>query len=79
MHGRSAAEARRELSARHGHIAASRTGILDAFFDAYAEAEARGAAFETWLGEEYDERALRAAFRPNPVAAWFNDAVLRRE
>ncbi len=79
MHGRRAAEARRELSPRHGHIAASRTGILDAFFEAYAEAEARGAGFETWLAEEYDERALRAGFRPKPVAAWFNDVVLRRE
>lgn len=79
LHGRPAAEARRELSPRYGHIAASRTGILDSFFDAYAEAERRGVPFERWLAEEYDERALRAAFRPKPVAAWLNDAVLRRE
>ncbi len=79
VQGQSVADARRELSPRFGHIAASRTGILDAFFDAYAAAELRGAPFEHWLAEEYDEHALRAAFRAQPVAAWFTDAVLRRE
>ncbi|MBY0335441.1 MAG: tyrosine-protein phosphatase [Acetobacteraceae bacterium] len=79
IHGRSAAEAARQLSLRHGHVAAARTGILDAFFTAYAEAEARGVPFEEWLAREYDEHALRVAFRPRPVAAWFTDKVLRRE
>jgi protein tyrosine/serine phosphatase len=79
LQGRPAAEAARELSFRHGHIAAARTGILDAFFAAYAGAEARGVPFETWLAEEYDEAALRTAFKPRPVAAWLNDKVLRRE
>ncbi|WP_424812097.1 tyrosine-protein phosphatase [Roseococcus sp. YIM B11640] len=79
IQGRDAATAAAELSLRHGHISAARTGILDAFFAAYAEAEARGLDFETWLATEYDENALRAGFRPQPVAAWFTDKVLRRE
>jgi hypothetical protein len=79
LQGRGAVEAARALSPRHGHIAASRTGILDAFFALYAEAERRGVAFERWLAEEYDERHLRETFRPRPVAAWLNDRVLRRE
>ena len=79
MQGRGAAAAQAELSWRYGHIAAARTGILDTFFQRYAQAEARGVGFETWLAEEYDEVALRAGFKPQPVAAWFTHSVLRRE
>ncbi len=79
IQGRDAATAAGELSLRHGHVAAARTGILDAFFAAYAGAEARGLDFETWLAMEYDEAALRASFQPQPVASWFTDKVLRRE
>lgn len=79
LQGRKATDAMSELTLRHGHISAARTGILDAFFAAFAQAEARGADFETWLAHEYDESALRATFRPQPVAAWFTDKVLRRE
>jgi protein tyrosine/serine phosphatase len=77
--GQGAARAAEELSVRYGHVAAAKTGILDAFFAAYAEAEARGVPFEAWLEREYDENALRAAFRPKPVASWITDRVLRRE
>ncbi|HEV7458339.1 MAG TPA: tyrosine-protein phosphatase [Roseococcus sp.] len=79
LQGHGAARAAAELSLRHGHIAAAKTGILDAFFAEYAEAEARGRDFETWLAQEYDEVALRARFRPRAVASWFTDKVLRRE
>ncbi|WP_027285201.1 tyrosine-protein phosphatase [Rubritepida flocculans] len=79
IEGQGAARAAEELSLRYGHVAAAKTGILDAFFAAYAEAEARGLSFEEWLSREYDEQALRAAFRPRPVASWFTDKVLRRE
>ena len=79
LQGRGAAAAMAELSLRYGHIAAARTGILDAFFAEYATAEARGVAFETWLATEYDEVALRAGFKPQAMASWFTDTVLRRE
>lgn len=77
--GGTAAEAAAELTLRHGHVSAARTGILDAFFHAYAAAEAKGVPFEEWLARDYDEAALRASFAPRPVAAWFTDRVLRRE
>lgn len=79
LQGRGAAAAMAELSLRYGHIAAARTGILDAFFAEYATAEARGVDFETWLTTEYDEAALRSGFKPQAMAAWFTDTVLRRE
>jgi hypothetical protein len=79
IQGQGAARAAEELSLRYGHVAAAKTGILDAFFAAYAQAEARGLSFEEWLAREYDEQALRAAFRPRPLATWFTDRVLRRE
>lgn len=79
IEGQGAARAMAELSLRHGHVAAAKTGILDAFFAAYAAAEAQGVPFETWLERDYDEAALRASFRPKPVASWITDRVLRRE
>jgi protein tyrosine/serine phosphatase len=79
LQGHGATRAARELTLRHGHFAAAKTGILDAFFAAYAEAEAQGRGFEDWLNHDYDEMALRAAFKPQPVATWFTDKVLRRE
>jgi protein tyrosine/serine phosphatase len=79
MQGHGAARAAGELSLRHGHFAAAKTGILDAFFVEYAAAEARGRDFETWLAQDYDEAALRARFKPQPLASWFTDKVLRRE
>jgi protein tyrosine/serine phosphatase len=79
IQGQGAARAAAELSMRYGHVAAAKTGILDAFFAAYAEAEARGLGFEEWLAREYDEQALRAAFKPRAVASWITDKVLRRE
>jgi protein tyrosine/serine phosphatase len=79
LQGHGAARAAAELSWRHGHVAAAKTGILDAFFAEYAAAEARGRDFETWLAQDYDEDALRARFKARPVASWFTDKVLRRE
>ncbi len=79
IHGGTAAEAMAELSLRFGHVSAARTGILDAFFARYAGAEAEGVPFEDWLARDYDEAELRASFRPQAVASWFTDRVLRRE
>jgi hypothetical protein len=66
---------------RFGHVAASRTGILDAFFRDYAAfQQARGPKpFLDWLRQDYDEEALRARFRSQPWADRLVDGVLRRE
>jgi protein tyrosine/serine phosphatase len=67
-----------QLSLRFGHVAAARTGILDAFFLAYAR-EAHGKPFLDWVREDYDEQALRAAFQSRAWADRLVDGVLRRE
>lgn len=79
MHGQGAARAAEELSWRYGHVAAAKTGILDAFVAAYAPAEAAGIGFEDWLDHHYDRDALAAAFRAGAAANFLTDRVLRRE
>jgi protein tyrosine phosphatase (PTP) superfamily phosphohydrolase (DUF442 family) len=70
-----------QLHWRFGHVAASKTGILDAFFQTYAAfVAARGdKPFLDWVREDYDEIALRQAFRSKAWADRLVDGVLRRE
>ncbi len=77
LNGYAPAEALAQLSWRWGHVAASRTGILDAFFRLYAAAWPK--PFLDWLREDYDEAALRATFTSRPWADRLVDGVLRRE
>jgi protein tyrosine/serine phosphatase len=77
--GGTARDALRHLSLRFGHIAQSRTGILDAFFHRYAsDAEGRK-PFLDWVREDYDEAALRRDFHANGLASFINDWVLVHE
>ncbi|MEO1104333.1 MAG: sulfur transferase domain-containing protein, partial [Pseudomonadota bacterium] len=77
--GAPVARASEQLSLRYGHIAQGRTGILDAFLNAYAATgEADGLGFEEWVERVYDPVALREGFHSSRAA----DAlltVLRRE
>nr|WP_237182276.1 tyrosine-protein phosphatase [Roseomonas marmotae] len=81
LQGRPVEEAMRQLSWRHGHVSASKTGILDAFFREYARftREHGPKPFLDWVAEDYDEDALRAAFRSRAWADRLVDGVLRRE
>jgi protein tyrosine phosphatase (PTP) superfamily phosphohydrolase (DUF442 family) len=81
LQGRPVAAALDQLHWRFGHVAASRTGILDAFFHAYARHQATHGPkpFLDWLRQDYDEAALRAAFTSRPWADRLVDGVLRRE
>lgn len=81
LNGHSVAEALGQLHWRFGHIAASRTGILDAFFQDYAAHQAAHGPkpFLDWLREDYDEADLRARFRSKPWADRLVDGVLKRE
>jgi hypothetical protein len=78
LQGRDVAEAAAQLSWRFGHVKAARTGILDAFFAAYAAAG--DVPFLEWLERGYDEAALKAQFT---ARGGFGDLmvekVLRRE
>ncbi|XWN31847.1 MAG: sulfur transferase domain-containing protein [Devosia sp.] len=79
VEGRSAAEAKRQLSFKYGHIERGKTGILDAFIEAYATTgEAQGIGFCEWVEAVYDPQALTEAFRSN-LGADVLLTVLRRE
>ncbi|MQT13198.1 protein tyrosine phosphatase [Rhizobiales bacterium Sp-1] len=78
--GRSAAEAEHQLSLRYGHLKASRAGILDAFLERYrTEGEANGLSLLDWVETRYDPARLQAAFKPQRLASWLVDRVLKRE
>lgn len=79
--GKSLLEARRELSLwRHGHVRQAKTGILDHFFDCYAEAHARtGIGFLDWVCTDYDREAVRRSFHEQWWASVVVDRILRRE
>jgi hypothetical protein len=77
--GGSAATALRQLSWRFGHVRASSTGILDAFFLRYAREGEGRKPFLEWVLEDYDEAALRRDFHANGLASFVNDWVLAHE
>lgn len=78
--GASVARARRELSLRYGHFRHAKTGILDAFLDAYErDGEAQGLSLPAWAETVYDPAALTAAFRPRLWSALVADRLMRRE
>jgi len=72
-------EALKQLSLRFGHIKQAKTGILDEFFRLYQRTGEGKKPFLDWVREDYDENALRAAFKAGKVAEFINAAVLRRE
>lgn len=79
VEGASAAAAKEQLSLRFGHFSSGRTGILDAFIDAYARTgEAAGLDFATWVEEVYDRTAVRESFTSNRATDALL-ALLRRE
>jgi protein tyrosine/serine phosphatase len=69
----------KQLSLRFGHIKQAKTGILDEFFRLYQRTGEGKKPFLDWVREDYDENALRAAFKAGKVAEFINAAVLRRE
>lgn len=81
LQGRPVAEALDQLHWRFGHVSASRTGVLDAFFRDYAAFQAAHGPkpFLDWVREDYDEAGLRQRFRSRPWADRLVDGVLRRE
>lgn len=77
--GRPVEEAARQLSG-YGHLQAGPTGVLDAFFDQYLkDTRDRPMAFLDWVDNVYDQKALKASFRPAPIGSFIVDTVLRRE
>ena len=78
--GASVARAREELSLRYGHFRQAKTGILDAFLDAYErEGEAAGLSFEAWLRDVYDPERLTTSFKATLWSSLVADRLFRRE
>ncbi len=75
-------EASRQLSLYYGHVRQGPTGILDAFLDAFAEAEKQAGKrldFLDWVRNDYDRYEVTVAFCASGWARWLIDKVLRRE
>ena len=69
-----------QLSGRYLHIKTSKTGVLDHFFETFADAHrATGIAFEDWLATECNSDEINHSFEPNGFAGWFERKILRRE
>lgn len=70
----------KQLSKKYLHLREGKTGLLDAFFEAYLEAEkATGIGFEDWLQREYDREQLKADFLKSGQGNLRLDWFLRRE
>lgn len=78
--GDTMAQARAQLSFRFGHIRYGKTGMLDAFCDAYErDYAANGVGFLDWVETQYEPARLKAQFQDNFWANIWLDRILRRE
>lgn len=69
-----------QLSSKYLHVKAGKTGILDAYFQAYlAEGAPAGLSLIDWSQTRYDPQALQAGFKPAALGDFLVDTVLRRE
>lgn len=69
-----------QLSKKYLHMREGKTGLLDAFFETYLEAEkTTGIAFEDWLQSEYDREKVKADFLSSGKGKLRLDWILRRE
>ena len=72
-------EARRQLSLRYGHIRRGKTGVLDAFFDAYARDTGGRTPLMEWVETRYEPEAIMAGFRATRWGSALSEGLLRRE
>ena len=79
VEGRPVAEARRQLALRYGHLRLARSGVLDAFFDAYARDTATSPmALIEWVETRYDPGAVAAGFSATKLATLINASIFGR-
>jgi len=78
--GQPVSHAVQQLSKKYLHMREGKTGLLDAFFESYLDAErATGIGFEAWLETEYDRQKVKDEFLNSGRAKWRLDGLLRRE
>ncbi|WP_084396202.1 fused DSP-PTPase phosphatase/NAD kinase-like protein [Henriciella aquimarina] len=69
-----------QLSGRYLHVKSGKTGMLDAFFQAYLDDTAgTGKSFLDWVQEDYDRMAVKNAFLTRNRKRFQWDRLLRRE
>jgi protein tyrosine/serine phosphatase len=73
------AEARRQLSLRYGHVRHGKTGVLDAFFDAYERDTGGETPLMDWVRTAYDRDAITREFHATGWGSFLTETVLRRE
>jgi len=76
---RPAREALAQLSFEYLHVKQAKTGLLDAFLEAYLPYEDHGMAFFDWVDNIYDPDALQAGFMAQRWANRLIDDILKRE
>ena len=76
---RPAREAAQQLAWKYGHVRQAKTGLLDAFFEAYFPYEDQGMAFYDWVDNVYDPDEVTRAFQAKGWAVRLTDTILRRE
>lgn len=73
-------KAMEQLSGRYLHVKSGKTGMLDAFFEAYLEeAGESGKSFLDWVQEDYDPAKVKADFLKTYGRRFQWDRLLRRE
>ncbi|MBR9834672.1 MAG: dual specificity protein phosphatase family protein [Alphaproteobacteria bacterium] len=69
-----------QLSKKYLHMREGKTGLLDAFFEAYLEAARdKDISFEDWVNTAYDRVAVKAQFLSSGKGRLGLDRLLRRE
>ena len=79
VEGRPAREAAGQLAWKYGHVKQAKTGLLDAFFQAYIPYEDQGMAFYDWVDTVYDPDEVTRNFQAKGWAVRLTDSFLRRE
>ena len=79
VEGRPAREAAGQLAWKYGHVKQAKTGLLDAFFEAYIPYEDQGMAFYDWVDSIYDPDEVTRQFQAKAWAVRLTDSILRRE
>lgn len=73
-------EAMEQLSFDYLHVKQGKTGVLDAFFDAYRQFTAHTPKpFLDWVAEDYDRESVKARFLESFGSRLNIDKLLRRE
>ncbi|MCF6292228.1 MAG: sulfur transferase domain-containing protein [Robiginitomaculum sp.] len=73
-------QALQQLSIRTLHIKQGKTGMLDAFFEAYLEfSTKKPISFSDWVEFEYDRDGVKADFMASWIGNITVDKILRRE